>query len=224
MRLLVLLTTVVAAVAITATPAGAHIIRPGCTSKMAPRAELACARFNRQHALATIGWARDQQRSLTFAAYDAATSLRLAHMIDAHRWLYRAMAARMAEARSRMLLRVPLTGDWLTAVRQVQRVFPESEDWLVSCSRGEGGHGAWTWYAHESVPRYGPDRTPGGWLQYMQGTFWTDYRQAVADARSRGFVVPSASASYTSATGMALAGGWAYSHARPAGKWTGGGC
>lgn len=129
--------------------------------------------------------------------------------------------AAFARARQRQ---VPLTGDWLTAVRQVQRVFPGSEPWLVSCSSGEGGHGAWVWFGHAASPRYGADRTPGGWLQYMQGTFWTDYRQAVADARSRGFVVPSGSASYTSATGMALAGGWAYSHARPPGKWTGGGC
>lgn len=81
--------------------AGAHIIRPGCTSKVPARAELHCARANRQHALATILWARAAQRNLT--ALDATTAIVLSRVVRDHRWLYHAMTARIGEAQRRLL-------------------------------------------------------------------------------------------------------------------------
>lgn len=112
--------------------------------------------------------------------------------------------------------RIPETGDWLTAVRVVQSAYPGSSQWLISCSAGEGGHGLW-------VPnRLGSGA--GGWLQYMEGTFWTDFSQARRDLVARGFLVPASAASWHSALGQALAGGWAYGHARWRGKWLGRGC
>ena len=113
-------------------------------------------------------------------------------------------------------LRIPETHDWLTAVRVVQTAYPGSSSWLVSCSSGEGGHGQW-------VPNTNGSGA-GGWMQYMSGTFWSDYHAAVFDLRSRGYVVPSDTASWYSPLGQAIAAGWAYGHDRPGGKWTGAGC
>lgn len=85
-----------------AAQADAHLFRPGCNSKLAPRAELRCAKLNKQHALATITWARHQQREIAF--YDASTALLLQHMIKNHRWLYRVSVSRMAQAEHRLIL------------------------------------------------------------------------------------------------------------------------
>lgn len=99
MKLGVLVAAAVAACTLTAT-AGAHIVHPGCTSKLSPRAELACARTNRQHALATIVWARATQRTVRFL--DATPAFRLQRVVDDHRWLYRVMSVRVAEAQRRI--------------------------------------------------------------------------------------------------------------------------
>lgn len=99
LRLALLTAAAVAALTMTAT-AGAHIIRPGCNSHLAARAELRCARFNYQHALATVAWAQQQQKTIRFL--DASMTLRLQHLEDAHRWLARVMAARVAEAQRRI--------------------------------------------------------------------------------------------------------------------------
>ncbi len=108
------------------------------------------------------------------------------------------------------------TNDWQTAVRIVQTPYPGSSSWLLSCSASEGGHGRF-------VMNYGGSGA-GGWMQYMNGTFWHDYNAAVYDLRARGWKPPSSSASWYSPLGQAIAGAWAYTHDRPSGKWTGGGC
>lgn len=113
--------------------------------------------------------------------------------------------------------------DWLTAVRVVQAVYPGSGPWLLSCSASEGGHGGFVWLEHRSYPRYGANSTPGGWMQYMQTTFNSDFDAALRDLWGRGYVTPN-NAGYYTPLGQAIAAGWAYSHARPAGKWTGRGC
>lgn len=120
------------------------------------------------------------------------------------------------------------TNDWLTAVRVVQVAYPGSSWWLTSCSASEGGHGEWVWNGGYPLSQYPskPSRSSGagGWGQYMEGTFWTDYRAAVADLRQRGFKIPPGSSSWYSPLGQAIAMGWAYGHSRPHGKWLGGGC
>lgn len=80
--------------------AGAHIIRPGCNSKLAPRAELACAKANQQNALSTILWARDAEK--TVRVLDATAALALGQVVTNHQWLYRVMTARVAEAQRRI--------------------------------------------------------------------------------------------------------------------------
>lgn len=140
-------------------------------------------------------------------------------------WLRRRLAAKHYAA-SHSGLRA--TGDWATAVAFVQRDWPGSSGWLLSCSSSEGGHGIWIW--NGGVPYRGP--TPpagssgaGGWMQYMAGTFRHDYDRALYTARSSRLAVPPRSAnSWLSPLGQAFAAGWAYYHDRPVGKWTGSRC
>lgn len=61
-------------------------------------------------------------------------------------------------------------------------------------------------------------------MQYFSSTFWRDYSRAASDLRARHFVIPPSAASWYSPLGQALAGGWAYYHERPSGKWLGRGC
>lgn len=123
------------------------------------------------------------------------------------------------------------TNDWVSAVRVVQQVYPGSEQWLLACSSSEGGHGVWQWRSPNGFLRYTSDGSPiyvadipGGPMQYFKSTFDTDFNAAVTDLRQRGIRVPRSAFSWYSNLGQALAGGWAWGHARPSGKWTGGRC
>lgn len=101
MKLTFVTVAAVAALTMTAT-AGAHMLAPRCNSKLPARAELRCARLNRQHALATIAWVHHQARPLSLLAYDAAQQLILARVVANHRWLYRTMTVRAEEATHRI--------------------------------------------------------------------------------------------------------------------------
>lgn len=125
---------------------------------------------------------------------------------NAMRWTER----EIAETAKRILDRRTLadTNDWQTAVRIVQRVYPGTESWLLSCSAAEGGHGRWVWYGgrswtggHIGNDYLGMD-TVGGQMQFRWSTFkpyWYGYwgaRGALADTRARGFVVPNMGSGY----------------------------
>jgi len=56
--------------------------------------------MNRQHALATILWARASQRELR--VLDATSALVLGRIVQNHRWLYRTMTSRVLEAERRI--------------------------------------------------------------------------------------------------------------------------
>jgi hypothetical protein len=211
MKPLVVLTAVAAAAAALAAPSNAHLPKT-CTAKQPAQVELRCATHNKHHAQAAITWARSQ-KAHRIAGFSAVQNLLLAGVIKNHRWLYRESEKDQAEARHRLSRILPETNDWLTAVRVVQRVFPGSAWWQTACSSSEGGHGSW-------VPnRQGSGA--GGWMQYMEGTFWGDFRSALSLTRERGFVVPRSAHSWYSALGQALASGYAYHYNRPTGKWTG---
>lgn len=104
---------------------------------------------------------------------------------------------------------------WQRAVAEVQRVFPGTEWWLHSCASSEGGHGRWVSNSQGSGA--------GGWLQFMESTFWRMYGSARQHAVSRGFRVPSSANSWFSPLGQALAGAWGYTNGRRH-EWVGGGC
>lgn len=134
----------------------------------------------------------------------------------AQRELWRALACMDARLRTLQAARVlPDPGDWLTAVRVVQRVYPGSSEWLISCSASEGGHGPWV------SNRQGSGA--GGWMQFLDGTFWRMYSAARVDATARGFRVPASAAAWDSPIGQALAGGWGWTNGRR-GEWMGSGC
>jgi len=104
---------------------------------------------------------------------------------------------------------------WLRAVREVQRPYPGTSSWLLSCSASEGGHGRW-------VPN-SQGSGVGGWMQMYPSTFWRMFSAARADVVARGYVVPGSAASWTSPLGQALASAWGVTHGRR-GEWSGSGC
>ena len=104
---------------------------------------------------------------------------------------------------------------WARAVREVQRAYPGTESWLMSCSASEGGWGRW-------VPNSGGSGV-GGWMQMYPSTFWRMFSAAKADATSRGFIIPASAASWYSTLGQALGSAWGMTHGRR-GEWSGGGC
>lgn len=108
-------------------------------------------------------------------------------------------------------LRLPSTGDWQTAVRIVQRTWPGTYSWMLSCSKHEGGYGRFVMNTQGSGA--------GGWLQYMQGTFDSHYSKALSLARTEHRPVPPAGQGWTSPLAQAFAGGWGYFHNRSA--WSG---
>jgi hypothetical protein len=110
---------------------------------------------------------------------------------------------------------LPETADWLTAVRVVQRVYPNTSAWLVSCSASEGGHGPFV------MNRQGSGAA--GWMQFLSGTHTRMFLAAKADAEARGFKVPSSAAAITSPLGQALAGAWGFTNGRKH-EWMGQGC
>ena len=109
---------------------------------------------------------------------------------------------------------------WIQAMREVQKVHPGTEGWLRSCSSSEGaGRNLsinWFQMNHQGSGA-------GGWLQFMESTFWRMFWAAKADAEARGFIVPDGLASWSSRTGQALAGAWGLTHGRRH-EWSGSGC
>jgi hypothetical protein len=137
-------------------------------------------------------------------------------------WRLRARRARDRYQRwfdAHMLRDVPFgpgSRAWHKAVDEVQRVFPGTSSWLLSCSAAEGEHGRWVGYGGQGYSAWLRDSdTVGGNLQYRWSTFKGHYRRALEYVRARGFIVPphlrdpGDDRAWRSALGQALAGGWA---------------
>lgn len=145
-------------------------------------------------------------------------------------WALRLWRGRLAPCRDVLAHTVAASNDWVTSVRIVQRFYPGSEGWILSCSASEGGHGEFVYHgggtpgSYDVESEYEPE-TPGGWMQYFPGTFWGDFNAAVQDLRVRAVRVPRAAFTWYSPLGQALAAGWAHNFGRyTGGKWTGSGC
>lgn len=133
-------------------------------------------------------------------------------------------------AEERLLYELPNTNDWNTAIHIVQRVYPNTAEWLWNCSDAEGGHGDFVVYgggpyypgAEYDHTWWGP--MVGGWMQYMWGTFKGHYRHALDDLKSRGFHVELPAVDDVSAwlnpLAQALAAGWARSNGEDGPHWT----
>lgn len=110
---------------------------------------------------------------------------------------------------------------WAKAVRQVQRVFPGTESWLLSCSGAEGGHGRWVGYSGVAYStRLRDSDTVGGPMQYRWSTFKGHFRHGLDYLGGKGFRVPMnllyrgdddewMTIAWRSALGQAIAAGWA---------------
>lgn len=130
------------------------------------------------------------------------------------RVIYRQHKREARRLKRQLWLHLPVSRDWQTSVRIVQRAFPGTDSWLLSCSGAEGGHSAWVTYGGG---RYyaGFERTDivGGPMQYRWSTFKGHYRHGLDSLRARGFRVdlpdPDDPAAFLSMTAQAIAAGWA---------------
>lgn len=101
---------------------------------------------------------------------------------------------------------------WKRGIEEVQKIFPGTKSWLLSCSAAEGGHGRWVGYSGVAYSTWLRDSdTVGGPLQFRFSTFTGMYRRGVEYAESKGYRVPrmDSTTAWRSALGQAIAGGWA---------------
>lgn len=114
---------------------------------------------------------------------------------------------------------------WPAAVREVQRVFPGSESWVLSCSDAEGwGPGLTRWILFEGKDYYPGAEHSRNWTghmevggpgQYVYGTFVGHFRRGLEYLRHKGYRVPAhlrhpTVTAWRSATGQAIAMGAAF--------------
>jgi hypothetical protein len=107
---------------------------------------------------------------------------------------------------------------WPRAVKEVQRVFPGTDRWLLSCSDAEGwspGLNRWVTYGSgDYYPGFENLYIVGGPMQFKYPTFKGMYRRAVDHAVNKGFIIPEKLraadvTAWRSALGQAMAAGWA---------------
>lgn len=103
---------------------------------------------------------------------------------------------------------------WHRAVREVQKVYPGTESWLLSCSWAEGKWGRWVSYRGLYTPEYAAAHyIVGGWMQFKYPTFTSMFRHASDDTTNKGFLLPRGLEpdleGWQSPLAQALAAGWA---------------
>lgn len=134
------------------------------------------------------------------------------------RHAYRLHLTLALAAKDKLRRELPQPNDWVTAVHVIQRVFPTTESWLLSCSAAEGGHGRWVRYGGGAYyPGYEYTDAVGGWPQYRWSTFKGHYRHGLDALRAQGFVIdmpePDDVRAWLMPMGHAIAAGWArWSH------------
>lgn len=132
--------------------------------------------------------------------------------LRARYWVGAARVNRIAAARWHRTLHNHK--NWVGAVHEVQKAFPGTEQWLLSCSAAESRWGAWVRYGGSPYYQgYEYTNAVGGWLQYRWYTFRGHYRHGLDSLRSRGFLYrlpePTDVDAWLSPLGQAVAGGWA---------------
>lgn len=132
-------------------------------------------------------------------------------------------ATSTAQASGKMIY----THDFLTATHIVGRYYGSSvENWLVSCSSSEGGHGLFVWRDHRAPVYYGNGRyedKPGGWMQFFGSTFYTNVKWTWQDAWHRGLHASPKARAYYEPLGQAIVAAAMYAH-HGSGPWTGARC
>lgn len=200
----------------TATPERSEAVPPRAASEpKCPSARKAVAFYKRRYAehRASMG--------VPTAANDVRRAAGRCPRYLAQVWKRKAYAWRMrverwVDARTLRDFDVrPGYSGWRRAVDEVQRAYPGTKAWLLSCSASEGGWGRW-------VPN-SQGSGVGGWMQMFPSTFWRMFTAARADVRARGYRVPASAASWYSPLGQALGGAWAIRNGRRH-EWVGHGC
>jgi hypothetical protein len=115
---------------------------------------------------------------------------------------------------------LPDVASWLVAVRIVQRFFPGTERWMLSCSDAEGYNKGdptrWVTYGGDpfSMAAWFADEV-GGPPQYRPSTFQGHYRNGLDYIEARGYRAPdhlrdhSTTTAWRSMLAQAIAMGWA---------------
>lgn len=136
-------------------------------------------------------------------------------------WPERSLQARRATEQWLLEQRSLFEQDtWIRAIEEAQKAYPGTAWWLRSCSASEGaGRNLSINYFQLNHQGSGA----GGYLQFMESTFWRMFWAAKADVEARGFQVAKSAASWSSRLGQALAGAWGLTHGRR-GEWSGSGC
>jgi hypothetical protein len=109
---------------------------------------------------------------------------------------------------------------WVSAIEEVQAAYPGTASWLRSCSSSEGAGRS---LSQNAFVMNHQGSGAGGWLQFMESSFWRMFWAGKSDLESRGYVVPKEAASWSSRIGQAIAGAWGVTHGRR-GEWSGSGC
>ncbi len=118
------------------------------------------------------------------------------HSIGFRRKQLNLWTAKLNRCRATLARSIPNTGDWVTAVKIVQRVYPGTQDWLLKISSREGGHGGFVMNKQGSGC--------GGWMQFMESTYWASSYRAYDDLRRRGWRIDPRSNSWTNPMGQAV--------------------
>lgn len=122
-------------------------------------------------------------------------------------WTKRLKACRAILARS-----IPNTGDWVIAVKLIQRVYPGTADWLLKISRREGGWGPFVMNKQGSGC--------GGWMQFMSSTFYAYNGRAYQDVRQRGWRIDPRTSTWTDPLGQATTAAYMRYHRLDGPHWT----
>jgi len=116
------------------------------------------------------------------------------------RWLARTKSC----AKSLQQHSIPQTNDWVTAVNLVQRIYPGTKAWLLSCSSGESSWGEFVMNQQGSPA--------GGWMQMYESTYNSYNDTAFADARAKGFIISEEVNSWRHPIGQALTAAYMRTH------------
>lgn len=178
---------------------GTAAATPNPVSERSQQAEL---RALAKHVTATrvSTWKCQEQlgRERTKAAVDAGS---LPQSTAYRRWVVKKWEQRRERCEQLLSRRsIPASGDWVTAVKLVQRVYPGTADWLLYISRREGGYGGFVMNHQGSGA--------GGWMQFMSSTYYAYSDRAFADARRRGFIVSDSTNAWTHPMGQAITAGY----------------
>jgi hypothetical protein len=141
-------------------------------------------------------WKCQQQlsRERTKAAVDAGS---LPQSVKYRRWVISRWEKRQRTCERTLSQKtIPANWDWPTAVRLVQRIYPGTQDWLLFISHREGGWGRFVMNSQGSGA--------GGWVQFMESTYWAYSYRAFADVRRRGFIVSDKANQWTHPMGQAI--------------------